>query len=104
MPKKPKKNPSDPNLLARGAAETAQQQRAALQNRLEELGRYAANIAHDLKEPARRVAQLASLLQRDYQGRLDARGDRHLGWVRRPGQQLMNRLADVLRLARSGPD
>jgi len=102
MPKKPKKNPSDPNLLARGVAETAQQQSAALQNRLEELERYAANIAHDLKGPARRMAELASLLQMDYQGRFDERGDRYLGWIREAGQQLMNRIEEVLRLARIG--
>src|SRR3989442_9212899 len=102
MPKNPKKNPSDPNLLARGVAETAQQQSAALQNRLEELERYAANIAHDLKGPARRMAELASLLQMDYQGRFDERGDSYLGWIREAGQQLMNRIEEVLRLARIG--
>jgi len=49
MPKKPKKpkNPANPNLLAREVIED-------LQNRLEELERYAANMAHDLKGPARR--------------------------------------------------
>src|SRR2546425_8698843 len=102
MPKKPKKNPSDPNLLARGVAETAQQQSAALQNRLEELERYAANIAHDLKGPARRMGELASLLQIDYKGRFDERADRYLGWIRETSQQLMNRIEEVLRLARIG--
>src|SRR2546428_849741 len=102
MPKKPKKNPSDPNLLARGVAETAQQQSAALQNRLEELERYAVNMAHDLKGPARRMAELASLLQMDYKGRFDERADRYLRWIQETGQQLMARIEEVLKLARIG--
>src|SRR3989441_6144680 len=102
MPKKPKKNSSDPNLLTRAVVEAAQQQSADLQNRLEELERYAVNMAHDLKGPARRMAELASLLQVDYKGRFDERSDRYLGWIRETGQQLMARIEEVLRLARLG--
>src|SRR2546426_1540983 len=92
MPKKPKKNFSDPSLLARAEVEAAQQQSADLQKRLEELERYAVNMAHDLKGPARRMAELASLLQMDYKGRFDERADRYLGWIRETSQQLMNRI------------
>src|SRR5713101_2488852 len=102
MPKKPKKNSSDPNLLTRAVVEAAQQRSAGLQRRLDELERYAANIAHDLKGPARRMAELASLLQVDYKGRFDERADRYLGWIRETGQQLMARIEEVLRLARLG--
>src|SRR3989442_15395403 len=56
--------------------EAAQQRGEGLQNRLEELERYAVNMAHDLKGPARRMAELASLLQVDYKGRFDERSDR----------------------------
>jgi len=82
--------------------EAAQQRGAGLQNRLEELERYAVNMAHDLKGPARRMAELASLLQVDYKGRFDERSDRYLGWIRETGQQLMARIEEVLRLARLG--
>ncbi len=102
MPKRPKKNPSDHNLRTRGVVGAAQQQSADLQNRLEELERYAANIAHDLKEPARRMAELASILQVDYKGRFDERADRYLTWIRDNGQQLMDRIEEVLQLARVG--
>src|SRR5205823_14969860 len=102
MPKKPKKNSSDPNLLDRAVVEAAQQRSAGLQKRLDELERYAANIAHDLKGPARRMAELASLLQIDYKGQLDERADRYLGWFQETGQLRMNRIEEVLKLARIG--
>ena len=57
--------------------EAAQQRGEGLQNRLEELERYATNMAHDLKGPARRMAELASLLRIDYKDRLDERADRY---------------------------
>jgi len=59
-------------------------------------------MAHDLKGPARRMGELASLLQLDYKGRFDERADRYLGWIRETGQQLMNRIEEVLKLARIG--
>jgi len=102
MPKKRKKNPFDSNLLARGKRGVAQQQGVGLQNHLEELERYAADIAHDLKGPVRRMVELASLLQVDYKGRFDERADRYLGWIRETGQQLMARIEEVLQLARLG--
>src|SRR5437867_8305859 len=102
MPKKPKKNSSDPNLLDRAVVEAAQQRSAGLQKRLDELERYAANMAHDLKGPARRMAELASLLQTDYKGRFDERAERYLEWIRENGQQLMARIEEDLRLARIG--
>ncbi len=82
--------------------EAAQQRGEGLQNRLEELERYAVNMAHDLKGPARRMAELASLLHMDYKGRFDEQADRYLGWIRETGQQLMNRIEEVLKLARIG--
>ena len=82
--------------------EAAQQRGEGLESRLKQLERYAADMAHDLKGPARRMAELASLLQIDYKGRLDERADRYLAWVRENGQQLMARIEEVLRLARIG--
>jgi len=82
--------------------EAAHQRGEGLQSRLEELESYAANMAHDLKGPARRMAELASLLQTDYKGRFDERAERYLEWIRENGQQLMARIEEVLRLARIG--
>jgi signal transduction histidine kinase len=82
--------------------ETAQQRGEGLQSRLQQLERYSADMAHDLKGPARRMAELASLLQMDYKGRFDERADRYLLWIKDNGQQLMARIEDVLRLARIG--
>ncbi|MDO8546368.1 MAG: ATP-binding protein [Nitrospirales bacterium] len=82
--------------------ETAQQRGEGLESRLKQLERYAADMAHDLKGPARRMAELASLLQMDYKGRFDERADRYLVWIRENGQQLMARIEEVLRLARIG--
>lgn len=82
--------------------ETAQQRGEGLESRLKQVERYAADMAHDLKGPARRMAELASLLQMDYKGRFDERADRYLAWIRENGQQLMARIEEVLRLARIG--
>jgi signal transduction histidine kinase/CHASE3 domain sensor protein len=82
--------------------EAAHHRGEGLHTRLQELERYAANMAHDLKGPARRMAYLASLLQIDYKGRFDERADRYLGWICENGQQLMARIEEVLRLARIG--
>ena len=82
--------------------EAAQQRGEGLQTRLLQLERYAADMAHDLKGPARKMAELASLLQMDYKGRWDERADRYLGWMRESGQQLMARIEEVLLLARIG--
>lgn len=82
--------------------EGAQQRGEGLESRLKQLERYAADMAHDLKGPARRMAEVASLLQMDYKGRFDERADRYLEWVRENGQQLMARIEEVLRLARIG--
>ena len=82
--------------------EAAQQRGEGLQSRLQQLERYAADMAHDLKGPARRMAELASLLQLDYRGRFDERADRYLAWLKDNGQQLMARIEEVLRLARLG--
>jgi CHASE3 domain sensor protein/GAF domain-containing protein len=82
--------------------ESAHQRGEGLQSRLQELERYAADMAHDLKGPARRMAEVASLLQIDYKGRFDERADRYLAWIRENGQQLMDRIEEVLRLARIG--
>jgi signal transduction histidine kinase/CHASE3 domain sensor protein len=82
--------------------ETAQQRGEGLQSRLQQLERYSADMAHDLKGPARRMAELASLLQIDYKERLDERADRYLLWIKDNGQQLMARIEEVLRLARIG--
>lgn len=82
--------------------EAAQQRGEDLESRLKQLERYAADMAHDLKGPARRMAELASLLQIDYKERLDERADRYLLWIRENGLQLMARIEEVLRLARIG--
>jgi len=82
--------------------EAAHQRSEGLQSRLQELEHYAANMAHDLKGPARRMAELASLLQSDYKGRFDDRADRYLEWMQENGHQLMARIEEVLRLARIG--
>lgn len=89
-------------ILNAGLYESAQQRGEGLQHRLQELERYATDMAHDLKGPARRMAELASLLQIDYKGQFDERGDRYLAWIKDNGHQLMARIEEVLRLARIG--
>ena len=63
---------------------------------------FKARVAVEALRGIKTMAELASLLQMDYKGRLDERADRYLAWVRENGQQLMARIEEVLRLARIG--
>jgi signal transduction histidine kinase/CHASE3 domain sensor protein len=97
--------------LAQGAAvaisnarlyEIVHEKHQTLLSRVRELEQLAETIAHDLKGPGQRMAELASLLQRECAGSLDERGKRWLTLVEQNGKELTDRADGILSVARVG--
>lgn len=73
-----------------------------LKQKLERVRRSVAELTHEVKAPAGRVAEFASWLEQDYASRLDDKGRQYLEWIRREGQdlaQLAEKALDLPRLA-----
>lgn len=83
-------------------AEMVQEKHESLRTRVSELEHLAEAIAHDLKGPGQRMAELASLLKREYGTKLDERGSRWLALVERNGNELTDRAEGILTVARVG--
>ena len=108
--------PSDWNLrLAKGFAEAAaiaianarlyeaaSQKGKGLASRLRQLEHLAETLAHDLKAPGERMEGLASLLLEEYGGRLDERATRLLTLIQENGKDLIERVENILNVARLG--
>lgn len=73
-----------------------------LKQKLERVRRSVAELTHEVKAPAGRVAEFASWLEQDHASQLDERGRRYLAWIKREGQdlaQLAEKALDLPRLA-----
>jgi signal transduction histidine kinase len=62
--------------------------------------RQVAELTHEVKAPAGRVAEFASWIERDYGGLLDAKGLRYLAWIKNEGKDLATLAERTLDLAR----
>lgn len=82
--------------------EMVHEKHQAVQARLRQLEQLAETLAHDLKGPGQRMAELASLLQRQYADKLDERGKRWLDLVQQNGSELTDRTDGILSVARVG--
>ncbi|MHC4406468.1 MAG: sensor histidine kinase [Planctomycetota bacterium] len=83
-------------IAARRRAERQLQQAAeALERSGKDLRRLISSAAHDLLQPLRAVGGFAQLLQRRYQGRLDADADEYIGFIT-GGVDRMRRMMDDL--------
>lgn len=92
-----------------GRAVERSRARSALAARTDELARAVAELdqmtfaaSHDLQEPLRMVAIYTRLLQRRYQGQLDADADRYIDYAVEGAERMSALLTDVLALSRIG--
>ena len=73
----------------------------SLRVKLQAVERNVAELTHEVKGPAGRVAEFASWIEQDYGGRLDAKGVQYLGWIKKEGKdlaQLADRTLDLARI------
>ena len=71
-----------------------------LQEQLRAVERNVAELTHEVKAPAGRVAEFASWIERDYGRLLDARGLQYLSWIKNEGKDLATLAERTLDLAR----
>lgn len=73
-----------------------------LESRLRRLEHLAETLAHDLKAPGERMEGLAAVLLAEYGGSLDERGSRWLRMIEQNGKDLIERVHNILEVARVG--
>ena len=71
-----------------------------LQKQLQTVERNVAELTHEVKAPAGRVAEFASWIERDYGRLLDAKGLQYLAWIKNEGKDLATLAERTLDLAR----
>ena len=71
-----------------------------LQSKLHAVERNVAELTHEVKGPAGRVAEFASWIEQDYGARLDGKGLQYLGWIKKEGKDLAQLAERTLDLAR----
>jgi signal transduction histidine kinase/CHASE3 domain sensor protein len=82
--------------------EAVYEKEKGLEKRLRQLEHLAESLAHDLKAPGERVEGLATLLVKEYGGRLDARANHWIQLLERNGKDLIQRVEGILEVARVG--
>jgi light-regulated signal transduction histidine kinase (bacteriophytochrome) len=78
-----------------------EQRTRELQRSNEDLQQFAYMVSHDLKEPLRMVASYTELLQRRYEGRLDADADEFIGFAIQGVRRMSAMIEDLLAYSRA---
>lgn len=71
-----------------------------LRAQLDQVERKVAELTHEVKAPAGRVAEFASWIERDYGRQLDGKGLQYLAWIKNEGKDLAALAERTLDLAR----
>jgi len=71
-----------------------------LREQLHELERKVAELTHEVKAPAGRVAEFASWIERDYASQLGPKGLQYIAWIKNEGKDLAALAERTLDLAR----
>jgi signal transduction histidine kinase len=82
--------------------EAAHRKEKGLESRLRQLEHLAETLAHDLKAPGERMEGLAAILLKEYGGKLDERAAQWLRLIKQNGKDLMERVCNLLEVARVG--
>jgi PAS domain S-box-containing protein len=75
---------------------------AALRQSNDDLNQFAYAASHDLQEPLRMVALYSQMLQRKYQGKLDASADQYISYIVGGARRMEMLLKDLLTYSQTG--
>jgi PAS domain S-box-containing protein len=81
-------------------AEALRRAIAAAESANRELESFSYSVAHDLRAPLRSIAGFGQALLEDFGDRLDAKGQRYLGYVRESAKHMAQLIDDLLALSR----
>jgi hypothetical protein len=92
------------SLEQRVAARTAEllESNEALRKSNDDLNQFAYAASHDLQEPLRVVALYSQILQKKYEGRLDAQADQYISYVVSGAHRMESLLTDLLAYSQVG--